>query len=391
MTIFQSDLHTLRQASGPPNADDGHVERQLRDGRQFVLDAPTTVPAIWGAEDKVLWAAGESLILVGPQGVGKSTVAQQLVLGRIGALPPDFLGLPITADESRKVLYVAADRPRQIARSLRRMVDETHAEVLEQRLLVWAGPLPFDVVREPHRLAVFAESLGVGTVVIDSLKDIAWPLSADEVGAAVNRATATTIAAEIEVLLIHHNRKSTAENSKPRQLDDVFGSTWITSGAGSVVSLWGQAGDPIVELGHLKQPVDEVGPLDLVHDHTTGTTRLLERPDAWTVLTAATAAGVTASDAAAEIYMRKPSRAQIEKVRRRLDRYVAEGHATSTKGADRTDQVVYRPQTRDGRVKGREAPREGSRAHHDASRSPVNTDHADYTATEALAPLKGRG
>jgi hypothetical protein len=34
----------------------------------------------------------------------------------------------------------------------------------------------------------------------------------------------------------------------------------ITAGAGSVVLLWGAAGDPIVEWRHLKQPAAEVGP-----------------------------------------------------------------------------------------------------------------------------------
>jgi hypothetical protein len=54
--------------------------------------------------------------------------------------------------------------------------------------------------------------------------------------------------------------------------------TWLTSGAGSVILLNGQPGDPIVSLHHLKQPAAAVGPLqgpslsgkrplqDLAHD-----------------------------------------------------------------------------------------------------------------------------
>ena len=92
---------------------------------------------------------------------------------------------------------------------------------------------------------------------------MAAPLSNDDVGSAVNRAIAGVIAQEIEFAGNHHQRKATSENKKPTSLNDVFGSVWITAGAGSVILLWGEAGDPIVELTHLKQPADEVGPLEL--------------------------------------------------------------------------------------------------------------------------------
>ena len=62
------------------------------------------------------------------------------------------------------------------------------------------------------------------------------------------------VASEIEVVVSHHQRKATGYNKKPTTLADVYGSTWLTAGAGSVVLLWGEAGDPIVELTHLGSP-----------------------------------------------------------------------------------------------------------------------------------------
>jgi hypothetical protein len=60
----------------------------------------------------------------------------------------------------------------------------------------------------------------------------------------------------------------------------VYGSTWLTSGLGSVIVLDGKPGDPTVELRHLKQPAEPVGPLTLRHDHTAGVTVLFDnRPD----------------------------------------------------------------------------------------------------------------
>jgi replicative DNA helicase len=367
-----------------------HVERQLHSGRQFILDAPTSIPALWGEGSDVLWAEGEPLLTTGPQGVGKSTVMQQLALARAGITPPTVIGFPV-ATTSRTVLYLAADRPRQIARSMRRMVNERHAEQLDQRIRVWSGPLPFDVVKEPHRLAEFAEELGAGDVFIDSLKDIAWPLSSDEVGAAWNRAAGGVIAAGIQLCATHHSRKATAENRKPTTLADVYGSTWITSGAGSVISLWGEPGDPVVELMHLKQPADDVGPLDLEHDHRTGTTRCRERVDTWAALQQAGSEGVTAYDAAAVIYAAKPTRAQVEKVRRRLARFADNGQAVPTKGPQRTDPVRFRPVATNGSVKHREASRVAARELHAATRTTENADHAGYTqpVEHALSSLRG--
>jgi hypothetical protein len=50
----------------------------------------------------------------------------------------------------------------------------------------------------------------------------------------------------------------------------------VTAGAGSVLSLWGNAGDPVVEVTHIKQPAVEVGPWQIVHDHDVGVSRLYE-------------------------------------------------------------------------------------------------------------------
>jgi energy-coupling factor transporter ATP-binding protein EcfA2 len=189
------------------------VRRELGfvSGREFVLDAPTTVPANWGAGREVLWAAGEPLLICGPQGVGKSTLLQQLALARIGIGPSDFLGYSVAPADAR-ALYIAADRPRQIARSLRRMVSDEDAQLLSDGLIVWPGPLPFDLAKHPERLAEWVLESGATDVFADSLKDLCSPLSSDEVGSAYNRAVAGVIAAGVEFAANHHQRKATGEN-----------------------------------------------------------------------------------------------------------------------------------------------------------------------------------
>jgi hypothetical protein len=65
-------------------------QREPEAGGAFVLDIADDVPAIWGSGDDVLWASGEPLTICGPQGVGKTTLAQQLALARAGVLDAEF-------------------------------------------------------------------------------------------------------------------------------------------------------------------------------------------------------------------------------------------------------------------------------------------------------------
>lgn len=312
-----------------PVAEDSPT--RLRPGGSFILDAPETVPAVWGAGDDVLWARGEALMLVGSPGVGKTTIAGQLVRARLG-LAEHVLGYPVRSGR-RRVLYLAMDRPQQIARGLRRLFSDDERETLDARLTVWPGPPPADLAQETRTLLDLARSANADTVVIDSVKDAALGLTDDQVGAGYNRARQLAIAAGVEILELHHQVKRGANGGKPDTLADVYGSTWITAGAGSVVLLAGAAGDPIVELRHLKQPAGEVGPLRVIHDHTAGTSAVWHGTDLL-AMACASAAGLTSKAAACALFSTdKPSPAEEQKARRRLDSLVKEGLLRRREGA----------------------------------------------------------
>jgi replicative DNA helicase len=297
------------------------------DGAKFALDAPTRVDAVWGDSSRVLWAKGEPLMIVKPDGVGGTTIAHQLILARAGIKVPTLLGLPVASDLDRRVLYLALDRPRQAARSMRRMVTEDDRRALEAGLTVWPGALPFDLVSTPGRLLAFAQEHDAGTVVIDSLKDVADKLSDEAVASAINKAMQICVDAGVEVLTLHHQRKAQGNNKKPRTLADVYGNRWLFAGCGSVVMLWGEAGDPVVELTHLKQPADEVGPLTLLHDNHAGTTTLLHGADAVELLRASDEP-LTAKQVATALFgKREPQENEVAKAKRRLGRPVEEGKA----------------------------------------------------------------
>ena len=299
-------------------------------GGSFALDTPATPQAVWGNGDQVLWAKDEALIINAPQGVGKTTLGQRLMLAQIGVTEPSVLGFAVAAAE--RVLYIAADRPAQAARSLARMVTPDDRDRLDERLVVRRGPPPFDLGVDPDAFASWILDMKVSSVIIDSLKDVAMSLHDSDVGSRVNHGLQVLTTAGVDVAALHHQRKASATNPKPRSLADVFGSTWITSGSGSVIGLWGEAGDPLVELRHLKQPAEEVGPLRILHDQVRGEMTVFEEADSLGILRKAPK-GLTPTNLAAVLFGGEPTDAQIEKARRKLKRHVRDGDAHVIQGS----------------------------------------------------------
>ncbi|MBM0256357.1 AAA family ATPase [Micromonospora sp. 4G55] len=297
----------------------------LVDGAAFALDVPASVPLLWGSDDgRVLWAEGESLMLVGPPGVGKSTVAGQVVAARLGLGGGEVLRLPVRS--GGRVLWLACDRPAQIARSLRRTIGrEDWRDAIRDRLVVWKGPPPADFGQRPELLLAMAKDADADTVVIDSMKDVCTGLTEDAPAAGYNRARQLALANGIQLLELHHTTKYGPNGAAPTELANVYGNQQLTGGAGSVVLLWGKAGDVQVTLSHLKPVQDVVGPYLVSHDHMAGTSTVEREPDL-VLLAAHAPAGITADEAARAIKQTtKPRPADIEHARRQLERLVARG------------------------------------------------------------------
>lgn len=256
------------------------------------------MPAIWGDGSEVLWAEGEPLVIAAPPGVGKTTLAGQLLGGLLGLRPKV---LRWSVQPARRVLYVASDRPAQAMRSMRRQFTEDDRKILDDRLIVWKGPPPADFGRETMALVELCRRADADAVILDSLKDMAMGLTDDAVGSGLNQALQNAVAEGIEVCSLHHQRKG-RDGVKPKSLEDVYGSTWITAGAGSVILLWGSAGDFLVELIHLKQPMEQIGPLKVEHNHAEGTSIVYRGFDLLRFLQGRGKLGATATDVAKAWY-----------------------------------------------------------------------------------------
>lgn len=293
------------------------------DAGDWLFKTDDTVVELWGKGDEIIWAEGEAFLLAGGQGLGKSTLAGQLVRGQLG-FQDEVLGLPV-ARVDKPILYLAMDRPRQLRRSMRRQFSEEEIRAAKGRLLIRPGPPINDMAVDPTLLARMAEAVGAGVVYVDSLKDAAVGLSTDEVGALYNRARQSLLAIGANVCELHHIKKPSADAGSSGGVSDVYGSTWITSGAGSVVTLSGEPGDLEVKFRHVKSPANEVGPWKIHLDPDLGAFSV-RKINLLTLARNQGSEGLNADTAAQVIYdCRKPSGSEKKKAERKLDAMVSEG------------------------------------------------------------------
>lgn len=288
-------------------ADEAAAEHRLRllGGEEFLYSEVDEPPPIWGDVNSTGWSTGESIMIFGPPGVGKSTLGHQLILGRLGLID-HVLGMPVH-DDGGHVLYVAGDRPQQIRRAMRRLARPEWREVLAARLVVHFGPLPADITTDKDWLAQLAQDRGATTVVIDSIKDACPSPSEDGPANGYNLARQEALARGIEWLELHHNRKASTDNKTPTKIDDVYGNRWLTAGAGSVLCVWGEAGDQVVELTQLKTPMGLIQPTKMHIDFKTGEVSHQTKGDLLTFIGAFGSTGATAADVAVWNISTKPA------------------------------------------------------------------------------------
>lgn len=341
--VYGRDYPDVDDIPPPDEAwgDDDVDPYDLVSGGQFIFDQAAAGDAVWGRGDDVWWSAGEPCIVTGPIGVGKTTLLGRLVRARLG-LDQQLLGYPTTPGQ-RRVLYLACDRPRQIARSLARQMSPEDRQVLDDQLMVRRGPPPADLAKHTSVLLDMCRKADADTVIVDGLKDVALELSKDEVGAGLNQALQRCVAAGIEVVAGHHQRKAAnGVPHKPRSLSDLYGSTWIGAGAGTVILLWAdQPGAGIITVETLKPAVEQIGPLDVRHDLTRGQLTPIAAITVEEVLRGAVEP-VTIVELAAAVH-HDTDRNVVERVRRQLSRLERDGFV----------DVVSVPRSNGGRAENR--------------------------------------
>jgi replicative DNA helicase len=249
---------------------------------------------------------------------------------RLG-LTNQLLGYPV-APTNGTILYLAMDRPKQVARAARRIFTEEERDLLATRVKIWPGPPPADIARTPELLLRLADAADAETVFLDSIKDAAIGLSEDEVGAGYNRARQYLLRDGRQLCEQHHTVKR-GQSGPPTTVNDIYGSAWLANGTGSILLLTGDPGDPIVRMRHIRCPAAEIGPYQLIHDQQAGTVTIYRAADLLELVRACGADGLTAREAAATMFsIDIPTDAQIEKARRKLAKLENDGLLVSNPG-----------------------------------------------------------
>lgn len=239
----------------------------------FIAAGPDpTANCIWGVPVKggvMGWASKQGTIIAGPPGTGKSTIALQVVLRRVGLLDGEVLGLPVAVSD-QPLMYLALDRADQIRQSIARMIPEGADPVAAERLrMIDNLPLGVDL-RRPGSFIAWLKGHQAGAVVMDSAKDLGFDLNDSADGQAFNYLVQATLRAGIDVLVTHHSRKTPRGDRKPLTLNDLHGSQWVAAGAGSVLMLDGEAGPKPKRLVHVKPLTQPMAPLLLELDPIRG-------------------------------------------------------------------------------------------------------------------------
>lgn len=255
------------------------------DGESFMFGEVAVDVPIWGEGDDLLWTEQGGLLIPADQGLGKSFTAQQIEAARLGVGPMNLLGLPIAPlDPGKIVVYLALDRPRQIARSMARLFrTDRERAIARERLRIWTKPVPVDVLGDTFAFADWVqETFGdnVGDLVVDSMKDLTPAnLSNGEVGQALDMAWKECRARGMSTLILHHERKTDSKESRANRqpsLDNIYGSVWLTSGMDSILHISGKQGENYVTYTHLKPIVNMLDPIDAMHDQENGRTEVLK-------------------------------------------------------------------------------------------------------------------
>ena len=196
------------------------------------------------------------LLLSGPSGVGKTQVslaaAAAMILGKpflnqetVGGLKIGFFSLEMGLVPLKYFLTQQA-----------KGYSPEELEMLEEnfRLFPLGQPLYLNQLTEQARIEEVVEREGLDGIIIDSLGSTSTDELSQEGPTKVLMDWNDRLRQKTGAFtwFIHHQRKATSDNRKPKKLSDVYGSQYITARASTVMCLWPTSQDNTKEVIPLK-------------------------------------------------------------------------------------------------------------------------------------------
>lgn len=188
------------------------------------------------------------LILSGPPGIGKTQMALQLAYAL--STGTSFLGkLPVNP---LSVLFVSLEMEIMELK----YIYKRQFEIFKENKADWDTnfkTIAPDGDFGTAGLDYVMDELKPDVVIIDSLSELAGEdLKEAEARRVMKWFKRARKHHNVAIIIIHHNRKASDSNKKPRTLDDLYGSFWFGKAPDTVIGLWREDEEKPIDVDSLK-------------------------------------------------------------------------------------------------------------------------------------------
>lgn len=195
------------------------------------------------------------MVVSGAPGVGKTQLTLQMLIHM--AIGKPMLGWEI--GPPRKVAFVSMEMGvaeiKIFLEEMESILSPEEVELLDQNFsIVPIGQsLLFDQAADKKKIEQFLDVYKPEVTAFDSLsKTTTSSLEEAAVKGVMDFADQIRMNYDSSVIFIHHNRKGQVGNRKPKQLEDIYGSFYITATATTVIGLWSNNKSFLIEMDYLK-------------------------------------------------------------------------------------------------------------------------------------------